>query len=82
MLLGSWDNSVIGYLNNSHLECKHPVICERKKAAVTAALTIMEKCLVIFLVWTMFMFLSAFKNDYNVIVLISYSLRKDDVDVL
>lgn len=27
------------------------------------------------------MFLSAFKNDYNVIVLISYSLRKDDVDV-
>ena len=33
MLLGSWDNSVIGYLNNSHLECKHPVICERKKSS-------------------------------------------------
>ena len=29
---------MIGYLNNSHLECKHPVICEKKekkKAAVT-----------------------------------------------
>ena len=31
---------MIGYLNNSHLECKHPVTCEKKKkkekkAAVT-----------------------------------------------
>lgn len=75
---------MIGYLNNSHLECKHPVICEKKekKKQQSLILTITEKCLVIFLVWTMFMFLSVFKNDYSVIVLISYSLRKDDVDVL
>ena len=77
---------MIGYLNNSHLECKHPVICEkkkkRKKKQQSHILTITEKCLVIFLVWTMLMFLSVFKNDYSVIVLISYSLRKDDVDVL
>ena len=36
----------------------------------------------VFVIWTMLMFLSVFKNDYSVIVLISYSLRKDDVDVL
>ena len=75
---------MIGYLNNSHLECKHRVIFEKKekKKQQSLILTITEKCLVIFLVWTMFMFLSVFKNDYSVIVLISYSLRKDDVDVL